>query len=64
MRVVAAVTSKQRLFSAEELQPRDYLQWRKLRAQLQQREACRKQQFRFRKDPVAYLATLEAQLLM
>jgi hypothetical protein len=63
VRVVAAVTSKQRLFSAEELQPQDYLQWRHLRAQLQQREECRKQQFRFRKDPAAYLATLETQLL-
>jgi hypothetical protein len=64
VRVVAAVTSQQQLFSAEELQPRDYLQWRELRAQLQQREECRRQQFRFRKDPAHYLATLEAQLLM
>lgn len=63
VRVVAAVTSKQHLFSAEELQPRDYLQWRQLRAQLQQREECRRQQFRFRKDPTRYLAALEAQLL-
>ncbi len=63
VRVVAAVTSKQHLFSAEELQPRDYLQWRKLRAQLQQREECRRQQFRFRKDPERYLAALETQLL-
>jgi hypothetical protein len=64
VRVVAAVTSKQQLFSAEELQPRDYLQWRRLRAQLAQREECRRQQFRFRKDPARYLATLETQLLM
>jgi hypothetical protein len=64
VRVMAAVTSKQHLFSVEELQPRDYLQWRQLRAQLQQREECRRQQFRFRKDPARYLATLEAQLLM
>jgi hypothetical protein len=63
VRVVAAVTSKQQLFSVEELQPRDYLQWRNLRAQLQQREECRRQQFRFRKDPVQYLAALEAQLV-
>jgi hypothetical protein len=63
VRVVAVVTSKQHLFSAEELQPRDYLQWRQLRAQLQQREECRRQQFRFRKDPAHYLAALEAQLL-
>lgn len=64
VRVVAAVTSKQHLFSVEELQPRDYLQWRRLRAQLAQREGCRRQQFRFRKDPAHYLAVLEAQLLM
>lgn len=64
VRVVTAVTSKQHRFSVEELQPRDYLQWRRLRAQLAQREECRHQQFRFRRDPVRYLATLEAQLLM
>lgn len=64
VRVMAAVTSKQHLFSVEELQPRDYLQWRQLRAQLQQREECRRQQFRFRKDPTRYLAALEAQLLI
>lgn len=64
VRIVAAVTSKQHPFSAEELQPRDYLQWRRLRAQLAQREECRRQQFRFRKDPARYLASLEAQLLM
>jgi hypothetical protein len=64
VRVVAAVTSKQQIFSAEELQPRDYLQWRLLREQLQQREECRRRQFRFRKDPERYLAALEAQLLM
>ena len=64
VRVVATVTSKQHPFSVEELQPRDSLQWRQLRAQLQQREECRRQQFRFRKHPQAYLAALEAQLLM
>jgi hypothetical protein len=64
VRVVAAVTSKQQVFSAEELQPQDYLQWRRLRAQLAQREECRRQQFRFRKDPAVYLAALETQLLM
>ena len=64
VRVMAAVVSRQQLFSAEDLRPRDYLQWRKLRAQLQQREECRRQQFRFRKHPAVYLAALEAQLLM
>jgi hypothetical protein len=64
VRVIAAVVTKEQIFSAEELQPSDYRRWRKLRAHLQQREECRRQQFRFRKHPAAYLATLEAQLLM
>jgi len=63
VRVIAAVTSRQQIFSVEDLRPRDYLQWRNLRAQLQQREECRRQQFRFRKHPTAYLAALEAQLV-
>ena len=63
VRVVAAVVTKQQLFSAEELQPRNYQRWRDLRRHLQQREDGRRQQFRFRKDPAAYLAALEARLL-
>ncbi len=64
VRVIAAVVTKEQIFSAEELRPGDYQRWRNLRAQLQQREECRRQQFRFRKDPAAYLTALEAQLLM
>lgn len=64
VRVIAAVVSRQQLFSAEDLRPRDYLQWRQLRAQLQQREETRRQQWRFRKHPAVYLAALEAQPLM
>ncbi len=63
VRVMAAVTSKQRLFSGEELRPCDYQRWRALRRQLQQREETRRQQWRFRKDPAAYLAAIEARLL-
>ncbi len=63
VRVIAAVVTKQQSFSAEELQPRDYQRWRDLRAHLQQCEETRRQQFRFRKNPAAYLAALEAQLL-
>ncbi len=63
VRLIAAVLTKQQLFSAEELRPSDYRRWRDLRAQLQHWEECRKQQWRFRKDPAAYLAALEAQLL-
>lgn len=63
VRVMAAVVTQQQIFSSEELRPRDYQRWRDLRRQLQQREDGRRRQFRFRKDPVAYLAALEAQLL-
>ena len=63
VRVMAAVTCKQQPFSVEELQPSDYQCWRDLRRQLQQREETRRQQWRFRKHPAAYLAALEARLL-
>ena len=63
VRVIAAVVTREQSFSAEELQPRDYQCWRELRAHLQQCEETRRQQFRFRKNPAAYLAALEAQLL-
>lgn len=63
VRVMAAVTSKQQVFSLEELRPKDYQRWRDLRRQLQQREETRRQQWRFRKDPAAYLAAIEARLL-
>ena len=49
--------------SAEELRPSDYQRWRELRTHLQECEETRRQQFRFRKNPAAYLAALEAQLL-
>jgi hypothetical protein len=64
VRVITAVVTKKQCFSAEELRPSDYQRWRELRASLQQCEETRRRQFRFRKDPVAYLAALEAQLLM
>jgi len=63
VRVIAAVVTKQQAFTAEELRPREYQRWRDLRRQLQQRENSRRQQWRFRKDPAAYLAALEARLL-
>lgn len=63
VRLVAAVVTKHQTFSAEELRPSDYRRWRDLRVRLQQCEETRRQQFRFRKDPAAYLAALEAQLL-
>ncbi len=63
VRVMASVTSKQQVFSVEDLRPRDYQRWRDLRRQLHQREEARRQQWRFRKHPAAYLANIEARLL-
>lgn len=63
VRLIAAVATKQQVFSAQELQPTEYQKWRDLRAQVQYREETRRQQLRFRKDPASYLAALEAQLL-
>ena len=63
VRVITAVVTKEQIFSAQELRPRDYQRWRDLRAHLQQCEETRRQQWRFRKNPAAYLAALEAQLL-
>ena len=63
VRVMAAVTSTQQSFSVEELRLRDDQRWRALRQQLQQQEEARRQQWRFRKHPAAYLAQLETRLL-
>jgi hypothetical protein len=63
VRLLAVVVATREDMQAADLQPRDYRRWRELRAQLWSREEARRQQFRFRKDPAAYLAALEAQLL-
>jgi hypothetical protein len=63
VRLMAVVVTKQEDLQAADLQPSDYQAWRQLRAQLRYREEARRKQFRFRKDPAAYLAALEAQLL-
>jgi hypothetical protein len=64
VRVITAVVTKKQTFTVEELRPSEYQRWRELRTHLQQCEETRRRQFRFRKDPAAYLAALEAQLLM
>lgn len=63
VRVMTAVTCTKQVFSVEELRPRNYQSWRDLRRQLQQREETHRQQWRFRKNPIAYLAGVEARLL-
>ncbi len=63
VRLMAVLVTQREDLQAADLQPSDYRRWRELRAQLQSRQETRRQQLRFRKDPDAYLATLEAQLL-
>ena len=63
VRVITAVVTKEQTFSAEELRPSDSQRWHELRMHVQQCEETRRRQWRFRKDPAAYLAALEAQLL-
>jgi len=63
VRLIAAVVTRLYPLEAAELQPEDYQAWWQLRAQVNYRQEARRQQFRFRKDPEAYLAPLEAHLL-
>jgi len=63
VRLMAVVMTKQDDLQAANLQPSDYRAWRQLRTQLQYREVARRKQFRFRKNPAAYLAAREARLL-
>lgn len=64
VRVVAAVaTQATDEVEAAELRPRDLAAWRAVRAQLETRQERHRAGRRFRKDPAAYLARLEQQLL-
>ena len=63
VRVIAAVATRQHPFRAADLCPRDRARWQELRQALEYRHEARRAQRRFRKDPAAYLAALEDQLL-
>jgi hypothetical protein len=63
VRLLAAVATRTREMTAEELRPVDTVAWRKLREALNDRQEARRQQLRFRRDPHAYLRTLEERLL-
>jgi hypothetical protein len=63
VRVVAAVATQLQVWAADALRPRSLEAWRRLRAELEARHEARRAARRFRKDPVKYLAQLEAQLL-
>lgn len=63
VRVVALLATRQQLLSATDLPPRDVAAWKTLRQRLDARHHTRRAQARFRRDPAAYLAALEVQLL-
>jgi len=59
VRGVAAVATRLHLLSAEELRPTDVPSWRALRRRVEARHVTRRAQARFRRDPQAYLTSLE-----
>jgi hypothetical protein len=63
VRVVAAVATRDHALDEVALRPTDLAAWRALRRQLTTRQDARCAQRRFRRDPDAYLAALEAALL-
>jgi hypothetical protein len=63
VRVVAAAATRLRPIGATELVPSDLEKWRALRGSLERRQAVRTLGRRFRRDPVAYLKSLEDSLI-
>jgi len=63
VRLVACAATRIRPFTSEELAPDTVSAWQELRQILETRRQQRTQRRRFRRDPAAYLATLEADLL-
>lgn len=61
--LVAAVATRAAVFAPHDLRPADLARWRALRETLDYRHEARRRQLRFRRDPDAYLAALEEQLL-
>ena len=63
VRVLASTASRRQPLGEYELRHPNLERWRDLRQSLDLRQEARRQQGRFRKDPAAYLASLEATLL-
>lgn len=61
-RMIAAVATRQRVFTAKDLATTDRQGWRKLRQTLDERRNQRVQRSRFRRNPECYLRKLEEQL--
>ena len=63
VRVAAAAATRLRPVAAADLVPSDPRAWRDLRGSLERRQAVRALGRRFRRDPVAYLGSLEDSLI-
>ncbi len=63
VRMIASVATHLHPFGASDIRPQGFDPWRKLRRELDHRHDVRRAQLRFRKDPAAYLAKIEDQLL-
>jgi hypothetical protein len=63
VRVVASAATRRRRIEAADLAPSDVSAWRDLRESLERRQAVRTLGRRFRRDPVAYLRSLEESLI-
>ena len=62
-RLIAAVATRQREFTAEDLAGADRSEWARLRQELDVRRQRRTQRRRFRRDPEGYLRDLEGRLI-
>ena len=63
VRLVAAAATRLRPIEVADLVPSDPKAWRELRGSLERRQAVRTLGHRFRRDPVAYLRSLEESLI-
>ena len=60
VRLVSATATRLRPAEAADLSPKDIAAWRVLRGALERRQEVRAQGSRFRRDPEAYLKSLES----
>ena len=63
VRLVAAAATRLRSIEVADLVPSDLAAWRELRGSLERRQGLRTLGRRFRRDPVAYLRSLEESLI-
>jgi hypothetical protein len=63
VKLACAIATSLHSFTASDLAQVDIHTWLELRSQLQKHHKARIEQYRFRRDPKAYLANLESRLL-